>query len=177
MAYAGKGFIMEVNTFMEFIATIFNGRNIALLGAALATILPGIGSAKGVGMVAEASAGVLAEDPSKFGSTLLLQVLPGTQGIYGFATAFVIILRMGLLSTPVEMSIGRGVLFLTLSLPVAFAGYFSAIRQARVAVAGVSVVAKRPEEFGKCITSAVLVEMYAILALLISILPIILFKF
>ena len=57
-------------------------------------------------------------------------------------------------------------------MPIAFAGYFSAVKQARVAVSGVSVVAKRPEEFGKTITSAVLVEMYAILALLVSILPI-----
>ena len=63
-----------------------------------------------------------------------------------------------------------------MALPIAIVGYFSAIKQARVAVAGISVVAKRPEESGKCITSAVLVEMYAILALLISALPILLYK-
>lgn len=163
-------------TFTDFLAMIFTGRNLALLGAALAVILSGMGSAKGVGMVAEASAGVLAEDPSKFGSTLLLQVLPGTQGIYGFAVAFLIILKLGLLGTPVDITVAQGAMLGFMALPIAFAGYFSAIKQARVAVAGVSVVAKRPEEFGKTVTSAVLVEMYAILALLISALPILLYK-
>lgn len=160
-------------TFAGFLATIFSGTNLALLGGAIAVILTGIGSAKGVGMVAEASAGVLAEDPSKFGRTLTLQVLPGTQGIYGFATMFLILLKTGILSgTPVALTPAQGLFFGLCAMPIAFAGYFSAVKQARVAVSGVSVVAKRPEEFGKTITSAVLVEMYAILALLVSILPI-----
>ena len=105
-----------------------------------------------------------------------MQVLPGTQGIYGFAVAFLIVLKTGILSTPVELSVFDGVLIGAMALPIAIVGYFSAIKQARVAVAGISVVAKRPEESGKCITSAVLVEMYAILALLISALPILLYK-
>ena len=168
--------IMEITNFASFLAALFSGRNLALLGAALAVIFSGIGSAKGVGMVAEASAGVLAEDPSTFGRTLLLQVLPGTQGIYGFAVAFLIVLKTGILSTPVELSRFDGALIGLMALPIAVVGYFSAIKQARVAVAGISVVAKRPEESGKCITSAVLVEMYAILALLISALPILLYK-
>ena len=62
------------------------GTVIATIGAALAVILSGIGSACGVGMVGEAGAGVVTEDPSKFGQILVLQLLPGTQGIYGLIT-------------------------------------------------------------------------------------------
>ena len=58
---------------MEWIAAIFSGRTLAILGAALAMGMAGTGSAKGVGIAGEAAAGVLAEDPSKFGQTLLLR--------------------------------------------------------------------------------------------------------
>ena len=143
---------------------------------ALAAALAGVGSAIGVGIAGQAGAGVLSQDSEKFGSVLVLQMLPGTQGIYGFAVAFLIVLKTGILSTPVELSVFDGVLIGAMALPIAIVGYFSAIKQARVAVAGISVVAKRPEESGKCITSAVLVEMYAILTLLISALPILLYK-
>lgn len=52
----------------------------ALVGAAFAAIFAGMGSAKGVGLVGQAGAGVITEDPSKFGKVLILQILPGTQG-------------------------------------------------------------------------------------------------
>ena len=55
------------------------GTSIAVLGAALAAILSGMGSAKGVGLVGQAGAGVITEDPTKFGKVLILQILPGTQ--------------------------------------------------------------------------------------------------
>ena len=57
------------------------GTSIAVLGAALAAILSGMGSAKGVGLVGQAGAGVITEDPTKFGKVLILQILPGTQGL------------------------------------------------------------------------------------------------
>lgn len=72
------------------------GNVFALLGAAVAA-LAGIGSAMGVGIAGQAAAGVLAEDPKKFGKTLILQALPGTQGIYGLLMAFLIFIRIGLL--------------------------------------------------------------------------------
>ena len=61
------------------------GTSIAVLGAALAAILSGMGSAKGVGLVGQAGAGVITEDPTKFGKVLILQILPGTQGLYGLS--------------------------------------------------------------------------------------------
>ena len=80
---------------------IFSGQNLALLGAALAAGLAGWGSAKGVGIVGQASTGLLTEDPGKFGKALILQALPGTQGIYGLITAFIILFKIGILGTPV----------------------------------------------------------------------------
>ena len=158
-------------TFTDFLNTIFTGNNIALFGAALAAILPGMGSAKGVGMVGEAGAGLVSEDPSKFGKALILQALPGTQGIYGLITAFLIIFNMGILSgNPVALTTAQGAYYLAAALPIAIVGYSSAIKQARVATAGVALLAKRPKEVGKAITSAAMVETYAIFAVLVSLL-------
>ncbi len=151
---------------------IFSGNNIAIIGAAVAAIFSGIGSAKGVGIVGQASAGLLTEDPSKFGKALLLQALPGTQGIYGLITAFLIIMKIGLFGEPATLTVAQGGYFLMASLPIAVVGYFSAIHQAKVAAAGINLIAKRPDEVGKAITASALVETYAIFALLVSLLPI-----
>ncbi len=158
-------------TFSDLILTLFTGNNLAFLGAAIAAIPAGMGSAKGVGIVGEASSGLLAEDPSKFGKALILQALPGTQGIYGLITAFLIIFKTGILSgEPVTFDVYQGMYYLIAALPIGIVGYFSAIRQGRVAASGISLLAKRPKEVGKAITSAALVETYAILALLVSLL-------
>ena len=149
---------------------IFSGQNLALLGAALAAGLAGMGSAKGVGLVGDAASGLLTEDPTKFGKVLILQAIPGTQGIYGLITAFLIIFKIGLLGTPVELTVAQGAYFLMASLPIAIVGLYSGIKQGRVAASGVGLIAKRPDEVGKAITSAALVETYAIFAVLVSLL-------
>lgn len=46
------------------------GTVLALVGAALAVILAGMGSAYGVGVAGQAAAGVVSEDPSKFAKFL-----------------------------------------------------------------------------------------------------------
>ncbi len=140
----------------------------ALIGSAVAVILAGIGSAKGVGMVAEASAGVVVEDASKFTKLLILQVLPGTQGLYGFVVSIMILLNLN-----ADMSFLTGLLYFIGALPVALGGFFSAIAQARVATSGVNIIAKKPNESGKAITSAALVEFYALLSFIISILAVV----
>lgn len=155
---------------------IFSGNNIAIIGAAVAAIFSGLGSAKAVGMVGQASAGLLTEDPSKFGKALLLQALPGTQGIYGLITAFLIIMKIGLFGEPATLTVAQGGYFLMASLPIAVVGYFSAIHQAKVAAAGINLIAKRPDEVGKAITASALVETYAIFALLVSLLPILFYQ-
>ena len=73
------------------------GLALAILGAALAVILAGCGSAKGVGLAGQAAAGLLSEDPSMFGKVLILQLLPGTQGLYGFLIAILVLVNVGVL--------------------------------------------------------------------------------
>lgn len=159
-------------TFTEFLTMVFSGNTLALLGAGLAVLMAGIGSARGVNMVAKASVGLLSENPSLFGKTLGLQALPMTQGIYGFIVAFLILLKMkaGILGGAPNLTHMEGAYYLVAALPIAIVGYYSAIKQGEVATAGVMAIAKRPSEFGKAITSSALVETYAILAALISLL-------
>lgn len=155
---------------MEILRQIFTGTNIALLGAALAVALPCIGSAKGVGLVGEASSGLLTEDPSKFGKALALQALPMTQGVYGLVAAFLILFKMGLFGGFVELTLMQGAYFLMAAIPYAIVGLISAIKQAKVSVSGINLIAKRGDQLGKAITSAALVETYAIFSLLITLL-------
>lgn len=154
---------------MEHLGIVF-----ALLGVVLGALLPGLGSAKGVGMGGEAAAGVVTEDPGKFGKVLILQLLPGTQGIYGLLIAFIMLSNIGLLGGGYEsMSLEKGLLYFVAALPMALVGYWSAILQARASVAGIHLVAKRPGESGKAILFAAMVETYAVFALLVSILAVI----
>ena len=146
----------------------------ALLGAALSALLAGAGSAVGVSRGGEAAAGVVTEDPSKFGKILIMEILPGTQGLYGFLTAFLLLVRIKVLSGTFEpVSIEKGLMLFAACLPIAIVGYFSAIAQGRAAAAGVGLIAKRPEQSGKSITMAAMVETYAVLTLLVSLLAII----
>ena len=149
------------------------GLALALFGAAFAVIFAGIGSAKGVGLVGQASAGALSEDSSLFGKVLILQLLPGTQGLYGFIIAIFVLIRTNILSgTPVALTWQQGLLYLAACLPIAFGGLLSGIHQGKVAAAGVSLVAKKPDQSGRAITMASLVEFYAILPFLISFLAV-----
>jgi V/A-type H+-transporting ATPase subunit K len=144
----------------------------ALMGAAASALVAGAGSAKGVGMAGEAGAGIVTEDPSKFGKVLILQLLPGTQGIYGLLIAFITLSQIGVLGGNYEMSLAKGLLYFVACMPMAIVGYSSAIRQARASVASMGILAKKPEAFGKAMIFPAMVETYAILALLISMLAV-----
>ena len=149
------------------------GMALALLGAVLAALLAGIGSAIGVGMAGQAAAGVVTEDPGKFSKVLILQLLPGTQGIYGFLIAFLTLLQIGVIGGgDVQVSATKGLLYLLACLPIALVGLWSAIRQAKAAVSCIGLIAKRPDQLGKAIILPAMVETYAILALLVSILAV-----
>ena len=140
----------------------------ALAGAIISALVAGIGSAKAVGMCGEAAAGVCSDDPSKFGKVLILQLLPGTQGIYGFIT----LSQIGILGGSADLSWQKGLLYFLGCLPMAIVGYLSAIKQGKAAISGISLVAKRPDQSSKAIIFAAMVETYAILALLVSILAV-----
>lgn len=145
----------------------------AILGAAFAAGFAGIGSARGVGIAGEAGAGLLTEKPELFGKVLILQILPGTQGLYGFIVALLLLNKIGLIGgTPAILTWSQGLSFFAAALPMAIAGYFSAVYQGRVAASAVSMIAKDSTQTAKGMTLSALVETYAVLALLVSILAV-----
>ena len=149
---------------------MITGNVFALIGAAIAA-LAGIGSDMGVGIAGQAAAGVLAEDPKKFGKTLILQALPGTQGIYGLLMAFLIFIRIGLLGgSMMELSVSQGLYILASGIPIGAVGIWSGIAQGKTAASGIMLLGKRSDQMAKGIIYAAMVETYAIFALLISIL-------
>ena len=148
--------------FIENGGTIF-----AVLAAAIATLFGGIGSAKGVGMAGEATAALTVDEPDKFGKALVLQLLPGTQGLYGFVIGFFIYQQV---VGGDAITFEKGLYLLMAAIPVAVTGYASAQRQARVAIAGVNILAKNEDEFVKGVVYSVMVELYAILGFVISLL-------
>lgn len=149
------------------------GMFLTLLGASIAVALPSIGSSKGVGVASEAANGLTALDPSKFGKLLVLQLLAGTQGLYGFIISIMVILKTGILGGSAVDSTQTGALYFAACLAMALGGLFSAIYQGRVCATGIQIVAKQPEDSSKAIVSASLVELYALLSFIISFLIII----
>lgn len=145
------------------------GTALAFGGAAVAAALAGVGSAMGVGVAGQAAAGVVSEDPDKFGNVLVLQALPGTQGIYGLLIAFIILQNLGVTDNAVkELTTFQGLAFLFAAMPMGIGGLLSGLYQGKVAASGIYLCAKRPEETGKGIILAAMVETYAVLSLLIS---------
>lgn len=144
-----------------------NGGTIfGVLAVALAVFLSGMGSARGVGMAGEAAAALTIQEPEKFGKALVLQLLPGTQGLYGFVIGFFIMQKVigGALDTQ------TGFYLLMAALPVGIVGLTSAVAQAKVAIGGINILAKNEDQFVKGIVFAVMVELYAILGFVISLL-------
>ena len=153
---------------MEFLFA-HSGLAIALLGAGLAACLAGAGSAVGTGIAGEAGAGLVTEDPAKFGKAMILQVVPGTQGLYGLAVFFVAISSMGLLDgSGLDLSFVDGCRYFAACLPIAIGGLVSAIAQGKVAAASVNLLAKNPDHWAKGMILCITVEYYAILSLLAS---------
>ena len=150
---------------MEFLNTI-GGYALGLLGAGLAAFMAGIGSAKGTGIAGEAGAGLVSEDPSKFGKAMILQVIPGTQGLYGFVIWFLAYSKLAAVGDAVTVQ--QGLQVLAACLPIAFGGLLSGIAQGKVAAASVNILAKKPDDWSKGMILCITVEFYAILSLLAS---------
>ena len=136
------------------------GGAIGMLGAGLAVCLAGAGSARGTGLAGEAGTGLLCEDPSKFGKVMILQVIPGTQGLYGLVIGFLCLMRMGVLNgTYVDMSLQEGLRYFAACMPIAIGGGISAVAQGRVAAGSINILARQPEHWSKgmvlCITGGV----------------------
>ncbi len=144
---------------------------LAILGSGIAVSLAGIGSIVGVGLAGKAAAGLISEEPEKFGKALLLQVLPGTQGIYGFLAAMMVLQKIGAFGDGmVEIIPSNGWQILFACLPIALSGLLSGIFQGTVSAAGISTLAKKEEASGKAVILSAMVETYAVISLLATIL-------
>ncbi|VEU80169.1 V-type ATP synthase subunit K [Haploplasma axanthum] len=142
-----------------------------LIGAGLAIGLAGMGSAIGVALSGRAAAGVVSEKPELFGKVLILQALPGTQGIYGFLIAILVMVKVGMLGgNPANVSIAQGLGLFAACLPIAIVGLVSGIYQGKMAASAIAMTAKKPNMSARGMTMTAIVETYAILAFLISIL-------
>jgi len=148
---------------MDFLV-VYGGVVFTVMGAAIAVFLSGMGSAFGCGTVGKAATGIITEEPEKFGQALILQLLPGTQGLYGFIIGFLIALQL-----TTGPSLAQGLYLFMAALPVAIVGYFSAKHQGAVAAAGLQILAKNPSQTTKGIILAAIVETYAILGFVTSI--------
>lgn len=145
------------------------GQILALVGAAIAVILSGMGSSRGVGLAGETNAGVSTENPEVNSKLLVLQLLPATQGIYGFLIAVIILINTNVLGGAMkDVTVMQGLGFIAGALPIGLVGFYSAIRQGKVAASSMIMTGQRPEMSGKGITMTVMVETYAVLALLVS---------
>lgn len=167
---------MSMSIATNFLESI-GGLALALLGAGLAVGLSCVGSAKGTGIAGEAGTGLLCEDPSKSGKVMVLQLLPGTQGLYGMAVFFVALIRMGFMGNAAavgeSMTVQLGMQFFCACMPMALGGLLSAIAQGRVAAGSINILAKKPDDWSKGMVLCITVEFYAILSLLASMLMII----
>ncbi len=141
------------------------GYAIAMAGIALCVILCGVGSAVGLYKTGSAAAGILGEDPKKFGKVLVLVLLPATQGIYGFIVA--IIASGGL--NPETMNAWEGWAVFGQVMPMALSGLVSGLFQGKAAANCIYAVGKQESLGGKLIIYPAMIEFYAILGMLISI--------
>ena len=144
------------------------GTALGFLGAALAVGLPCSGSALGVGTVGRAGAGVLSVDPGKFSRVLILQIIPGTQGLYGLVIWFLALMKLGFLGggPVVDFTIAEGLRFFGSCMPIAISGLVCGIVMGRLGASGISLLTKRGQELSKSIIIMIMVEFYAIISLL-----------
>ena len=140
------------------------GQIIGIIGIAVCVLACGIGSAIGLYKTGGAAAGVLGEDPKKFGKVLVLVLLPATQGIYGFIIGIIASSGVG-----AEMAVAEGWALVGAVMPMAISGLVTGILQGKSAVNCIYAVGKQESLGGKLIIYPAMIEFYAILGLIISI--------
>lgn len=142
------------------------------LGIALMVGLTGIGSVLGTTICGNAVVGAFKKNPDAFGQYLGLSALPSSQGLYGFIGFF-------MMKGKVEELIAAGTLtdavawaFLACGLALGVVGFYSAYRQAQVCANGVQAIGNGNNVFVGTMVMGVFPELYAILALLVTILTV-----
>jgi len=163
-----------MEAFLEFVRTycLESGMGLAVLGGMLAVGLGGVGSARGIRIASGQAAGVMSEKPELFGKLIVLIALPGTQGIYGLVTFILMMFRLGLFGGTVNVSHLSGLGLLAIGFGAGLVYWKSAVYQGETSAACINLVAKKPEEMGRAIILPILVETYAVFALLAAVLGI-----
>jgi V/A-type H+-transporting ATPase subunit K len=141
----------------------------SITGAVIVMVISGTGSAIGVAIAGQAAAGVMSEDPEKFGRMIPLIGIPGTQGFYGFLIGFLVLNKLSLLAGAIKIpTASQGIELLAICAFASIVESVSAVWQGKVSAAAIYIVAKRPEELGKAMVLPIFVEIYAILGLVAS---------
>lgn len=149
------------------------GFGIAIAGGALTAGMGAMGSSTGVGLAGEMAAGVLSEDPDKFGQMLILQALPATQSIYSLVVAILVMVKLQVLGGSgglYDLPVAKGIAIFASCLPSIFGQLVSAIWQGKASVGAMGLVARRPDAFGKAVILPAMVETFALLSLIATIL-------
>lgn len=142
------------------------GLILSIVGSVMVMVISGIGSAIGVALAGQAAAGVMSEDPEKFGKMIPLVGIPGTQGFYGFLIGFLVLNKLSLLTANIKVpDFSQGLQIFFICVVVSLVESISAVWQGKVSVASIYIVAKKPEEAGKALVLPIFVEIYAILGL------------
>ncbi len=150
------------------------GTAYALLGAVIAVALAGAGSAIGLQISGTAQAGVLSVNPKLFSKTVVIQVLPATQGIYGMVVAFLAFLNTSIMSgTPADYNVETGMAVLLVCLGIGVGGLVSAIFQGKAAAGWINAISKKSELSGRSLIVVGMIETYALLSFVISLLAVI----
>lgn len=137
-------------------------------GIALMVILTGVGSAIGVTIAGNATVGAMKKNPDGMGQYIGLAALPSSQGLYGFVAFF---LALNLINKiHATMNPAAAWIIFGACLGLGIVGFFSAVRQAQVCANGIKAIGEGNNVFGATMVMAVFPELYAILALLVSIL-------
>ena len=147
------------------------GSVLAILGAAIAISLCGIGASIGTSIVQRASAGLVSEQPEKYTRTLVFQLITASAALYGFVVAFLVLQNIGMGGKP-GYGTWEGAMVLAACLPIALVGLASSIAQGKVCASVLIMYGKNSELYGRAITMAIFIEFFALLGLIVSILSI-----
>lgn len=145
---------------------------LAYLGVALMVGLTGVGSCIGVTICGNAAVGSLKKNPDALGQYIGLTALPSSQGLYGFVGFFLANGAIGKLAEAGTLTPLAAWAILGVGLALGVVGLFSAVRQAQVCANGIQAIANGHNVFGGTMVVAVFPELYAILALLVTILTV-----
>lgn len=149
---------------------VFSPEVLVFIGAVISSLFAFIGSAIGMERAGQAGSAVISERPELFGRVLLMQALPGSQGIYGLVGAFLILSFSGLLGGGSEstLTLAQGMQYLLAGIPVGISGLLSGMYQGSVAASGITTIAKDDTLTAQSIILAAMIETWAIFGILIG---------